>query len=183
MRNMRARIYQPTREELDALWPTFGRNDKLVIAARAILADVNLAFSRFTERIRVYDPLTGGISLLLAGQPPQCTCLQWRERPLTLPRGRRHCPHTLAWDGYVTILRRHYDQQAMVQTPANYSTLAINARSSFHDLMAFAQALHRNPPTVPQAVTQTVPPGVPAWIAAARQSAPSLPKEQVSGTP
>ncbi len=167
---MAARIYQPTREELDTLFPTFDPADKLVISAKAMLADVNLAFNRYTERMRIYDPLTGNVCLLIAGQPPQCTCLQWRERPLTLPPGKRHCPHTLAWDGYVTILRRHFDQQAKAQAPAAYNALAINAGSSFHDLMAFAQALHRNPPKPPV-------PAAPAWIVAAQQTARSLTKE------
>lgn len=162
---MSARIYQPTPEELLALWPALDPADKTGIAAKAMLADVNLAFSRFTERMRVYDPLTRRVAILTAGQPPQCTCLQWRERPLTLPRDRRHCPHTLAWEGYVTILRGHYERQAQALGQQE-SVRRLHAGSSFRDLMAFAQALHRSPPAA-RATPQPAP-ATPAWIAAAQ---------------
>lgn len=120
-------LYQPTATEIAGLWAQkmpASPGYAMFVAAEKLLANIPGAFTMRKGNILVHDAHAKRPALL-TNNAATCTCAEFNEAPfvpphfgLTPPRMVRHCLHTLAWQGYTRILRRHY-QILRNDAPAN----------------------------------------------------------------
>jgi hypothetical protein len=118
------KLYQPTTVEIAGLWaqktPT-SAGYQMFVAAEQLLANIDAAFTLRKGNILVYDAHAKRAALL-TNNATTCTCAEFNQAPFVPPqRIVRHCRHTLAWQGYARILRRHY-QVLRGHTPGNLIT-------------------------------------------------------------
>ena len=122
------KLYQPTTAEISGLWaqktPT-SPGYAMFVAAEKMLTNIPGAFTMRQGNILVHDPHAKRPALL-TNNAATCTCAEFNQAPFVPPhiglapppRIVRHCRHTLAWQGYTRILRRHY-QVLRGHAPAN----------------------------------------------------------------
>lgn len=86
----------------------------MFVAAENLLANIAKNFVMRQGKLHVHDAHARR-QALLTNNAATCTCIEFNQTPfvpphfgLTPPRNVRHCTHTLAWQGYTRILRRHY---------------------------------------------------------------------------
>ena len=125
------KLYQPTTVEIAGLWaqktPT-SAGYPMFVAAEQLLANIDAAFALRKGNILVHDAHAKRAALL-TNNATTCTCAEFNHAPFVPPhigltpppRIVRHCRHTLAWQGYARILRRHY-QVLRGHTPGNLIT-------------------------------------------------------------
>ena len=100
----------------------------MFVAAEQLLANIDAAFALRKGNILVHDAHAKRAALL-TNNATTCTCAEFNQAPFVPPhigltpppRIVRHCRHTLAWQGYTRILRRHY-QVLRGHTPGNLIT-------------------------------------------------------------
>ena len=112
------KLYQPTAVEVAGLWAQktpASPGYAMFVAAERLLVGTPDAFTMRKGNILVYDAYTKRPALL-TNNATACTCVEFNQAPFVPPhigltpppRIVRHCRHTLAWQGYARILRRHY---------------------------------------------------------------------------
>ena len=86
----------------------------MFVAAEQLLTNVARAFMLRNGQLQVHDAQAKRAALL-THDAARCTCIEFNMTPFVPPyigltprQNVRHCTHTLAWQGYTRILRRHY---------------------------------------------------------------------------
>ena len=124
------KLYQPTAAEISGLWAQktpASPGYQMFVAAEKMLTSIDDAFILHKGNILVYDAHTKRAALV-TNNGTTCTCVEFNQAPFVPPqlgigpqRIVRHCRHTLAWQGYARILRRHY-QILRCYAPGNLIT-------------------------------------------------------------